>query len=90
MNIAWRVMRRDRPQMLSCMNLRITGDIAAGLGTVWTIAIGTRLSQIDPSTNRVLVQYVGHGGDALAVGHGFVWICSFVLQELWCVDAPKL
>jgi hypothetical protein len=25
MNIAWRVMRRDRPQMLSCMNLRITG-----------------------------------------------------------------
>jgi hypothetical protein len=24
MNIAWRVMRRDRPQMLSCMNLRIT------------------------------------------------------------------
>jgi hypothetical protein len=25
MNIAWRVTRRDRPQMLSCMNLRITG-----------------------------------------------------------------
>ena len=24
MNTAWRVMRRDRPQMLSCMNLRIT------------------------------------------------------------------
>jgi hypothetical protein len=24
MNIAWRVMRRDRPQMLSRMNLRIT------------------------------------------------------------------
>jgi hypothetical protein len=26
MNIAWRVMRRDRPQMLSRVNLRITGD----------------------------------------------------------------
>ena len=26
MNIAWRVMRRDRPQMLSRMNLRITGN----------------------------------------------------------------
>jgi hypothetical protein len=25
MNIAWRVMRRDRPQLLSCVNLRITG-----------------------------------------------------------------
>ena len=25
MNIAWRVTRRDRPQMLSYMNLRITG-----------------------------------------------------------------
>jgi hypothetical protein len=28
MNIAWRVMRRDRSQMLSCMNLRITGVAA--------------------------------------------------------------
>jgi hypothetical protein len=27
MNIAWRVMRRDRRQMLSCMNLRITGTM---------------------------------------------------------------
>jgi hypothetical protein len=26
MNIAWRVMRRDRRQMLSRVNLRITGD----------------------------------------------------------------
>jgi hypothetical protein len=26
MNIAWRVMRRDRRQMLSRMNLRITGN----------------------------------------------------------------
>jgi hypothetical protein len=25
MNIAWRVTRRDRPQMLWCINLRITG-----------------------------------------------------------------
>jgi hypothetical protein len=28
MNIAWRVMRHDRPQMLSRMNLRITGRMS--------------------------------------------------------------
>jgi transposase InsO family protein len=27
MNIAWRVTRRERRQMLSCMNLRITGGL---------------------------------------------------------------
>jgi hypothetical protein len=27
MNIAWPMMRRDRPQMLSCMNLRIIGGL---------------------------------------------------------------
>jgi hypothetical protein len=30
MNIAWRVMRRDQPQMLSCMHLRITGTASVG------------------------------------------------------------
>jgi hypothetical protein len=29
MNIAWRGTRRDRPQVLSCMNLRVTGPIHA-------------------------------------------------------------
>jgi hypothetical protein len=34
MNIAWRVMRRDRPQMRSCMNLRSRGRMrgCAGVG----------------------------------------------------------
>ena len=34
MNIAWRVMRRDPLQMLSCMNLRTSGDWGRDYGDV--------------------------------------------------------
>jgi len=65
------------------------GDIAAGGDAVWTTAIGVPLTGIDPSTNRPFVQFVGRGGDALAVDRGFIWICSFFLQELWKVRTPR-
>jgi hypothetical protein len=46
------------------------------------------LTQIDPSTNKVVAQYVGTGGDALRIGHGAAWMCSFFLQEVWRVPLP--
>lgn len=64
------------------------GDIAVGEGFVWTTAIDIPLTQIDPVTNRVVAQYVGKGGDAVRVGHGAVWMCSFFLQEVWRVPLP--
>jgi YVTN family beta-propeller protein len=62
------------------------GDIAFGEGLVWTTAIDVPLTCIDPATNQVIKQFVGKGGDALRVGLGSVWICSFFLQEVWRVD----
>jgi virginiamycin B lyase len=64
------------------------GDIAVGEGFVWVTIIDVPLTQIDPATNKVVAQYVGNGGDALRIGHGAVWMCSFFLQEVWRVPLP--
>ncbi|HEV7879408.1 hypothetical protein [Bradyrhizobium sp.] len=64
------------------------GDIAVGEGFVWVTMIDIPLTQIDPATNKVVAQYVGKGGDALRVGHGAVWMCSFFLEEVWRVPLP--
>ena len=52
------------------------------------IATNVPLTRIDPATNKVTSQFVGPGGDALRVGHGSLWICSFFLQEMWRVKPP--
>jgi hypothetical protein len=52
--------------------------------------IDISLTQIDPATNRVVAQYIGTGGDALRIGHGAAWMCSFFLQELWRVPLPLI
>ncbi len=64
------------------------GDIAFGEGAVWVTTINVPLTRIDPTTNKVSVQFVGEGGDALRIGHGSVWLCSFFLQEVWRVRLP--
>jgi len=64
------------------------GDIAVGEGFVWVTMIDIPLTQIDPTTNKVVAQYIGEGGDALRVGHGAVWMCSFFLEEVWRVPLP--
>lgn len=64
------------------------GDIAAGEGAVWVTAVNVPLTRIDPLTNTVASQFVGPGGDAIRVGHGSLWLCSFFLQEMWRVKPP--
>lgn len=64
------------------------GDISAGEGFVWVTMVDIPLTQIDPATNSVIAQYVGKGGDALRIGHGAAWMCSFFLQEVWRVPLP--
>jgi streptogramin lyase len=62
------------------------GDIAIGEGFVWVTAQNVPLTKIDPRTNKVVVQFVGEGGDALRVGGGAIWLCSFFLHEAWHVS----
>jgi virginiamycin B lyase len=62
------------------------GDISVGEGFVWVAAKNIPLTKIDPATNKVVVQFVGRGGDALRVGGGAIWLCSFFLEEAWHVS----
>jgi YVTN family beta-propeller protein len=59
------------------------GDIAAGEGAVWVSQKTIPISRIDPSTDKVTAQLTGPGGDALRVGHGYVWLSNGREGTVW-------
>jgi len=66
------------------------GDITTGEGMVWVTSLGQPLSRIDPATNQVTARFIGKGGDAVRAGLGSVWLSSFGLRELWCIDPSQI
>jgi hypothetical protein len=38
---------------------------------------GTPLTEIDATTDRVLHQWVGPGGDSLAFAYGAIWVTDY-------------
>ena len=58
------------------------GYVAFGMGRVWTTMMGFPLTAVDPGANRVLRQWVGPGGDSLAIGHGAVWLTNYRLGTI--------
>jgi len=80
------------------------GDIAAGEGALWVTQKTIPISRIDPITNTVTAQLYGPGGDAMRIGHGYVWLSNgregrvwrFLPQKVvsagphsWTMDAQK-
>src|SRR4029453_14734690 len=59
------------------------GEIAVGEGSVWVTAFEFPLSRIDPSTNTVVQQFAGKGGDAVRVGLGSVWLSNPEAGNAW-------
>src|SRR5215831_242992 len=59
------------------------GDIAAGEGAVWVTARAVPVTRIDPITNQVTGRFEGPGGDALRVGHGYVWLSNGRWSNVW-------
>jgi virginiamycin B lyase len=59
------------------------GDIATGEGAVWLSIRGMPVIRIDPESNKVTAQLVGPGGDAMRVGHGFVWLSNGRQHTVW-------
>jgi virginiamycin B lyase len=54
------------------------GDIDYGAESVWpTVMGGVPLTRIDATTNKVVRQWVGKGGDSLRYGFGSVWITDY-------------
>lgn len=66
------------------------GDIAVGEGSVWVTAFEFPLSRIDPSTNAVVQQFYGKGGDALRVGLGSIWLSNLAAGTVWRIDPRRV
>jgi YVTN family beta-propeller protein len=66
------------------------GDIAVGEGSVWVTAFEFPLSRIDPSTNTVMQQFHGEGGDAVRVALGSVWLSNLKAGNVWRIDPRRV
>jgi virginiamycin B lyase len=53
------------------------GDIAFGVGSVWATVFDVPLTRINGTTNKVVRQWVGKGGDSLRYGFGSIWITNY-------------
>jgi streptogramin lyase len=62
------------------------GDIALGGGMVWTTMPKVPLSAVDGSTGVVRCQWVGPGGDSLAIGHGSIWLTDYQAGTISRID----
>src|SRR5260370_30289564 len=59
------------------------GDIATGEGALWVTQKTIPVSRIDPATNKVTAQLYGPGGDAMRIGHGYVWLSNGREGKVW-------
>jgi virginiamycin B lyase len=59
------------------------GDIATGEGAVWLSIRAMPVIRIDPASNKVTAQLTGPGGDAMRVGHGYVWLSNGRQHTVW-------
>jgi virginiamycin B lyase len=53
------------------------GDIGYGAASVWLTVLGVPLTRIDATTNKVVRQWVGKGGDSLRFGYGSIWLTDY-------------
>ena len=66
------------------------GDIGYGADSVWATVFDVPLTRIDASTNKVLKQWVGHGGDSLRFGHDSIWLTDYKKGLLLRVPAQEV
>jgi len=65
------------------------GELAFGFGHVWATLFEIPITEIDPTANKVVRQWVGPGGDSIRIGHGSVWLSNLRQQNLWRIDLGK-
>jgi hypothetical protein len=53
------------------------GDIGYGANSIWPSVFEVPLTRIDATTNRVMKQWVGKGGDSLRFGLDSLWITDY-------------
>jgi virginiamycin B lyase len=66
------------------------GDIDYGAESVWpSVQGGVPLTRVDTTTNTVVRQWVGEGGDSLRLGFGSIWITDYKKGLLSRIPIPK-
>jgi len=53
------------------------GDIGYGADSVWLTVFDVPLTRVEATTNRVVKQWVGEGGDSLRFGFDSLWITDY-------------
>jgi YVTN family beta-propeller protein len=66
------------------------GEIAFGDGRVWATVFQIPLTEIDPSTNQVVRQWTGAGGDSVRLGFGSLWMSNLREGTVWRINAAEL
>lgn len=64
------------------------GEIAFGGGSVWATVFGFPITRIDPSSNKVVQQWTGEGGDSIRFAHGSVWLTFLMGAKVWRLTVP--
>jgi virginiamycin B lyase len=59
------------------------GDIAYGAESVWASVFDLPLTRIDGSTNKMVRQWAGRGGDSLRFGFNSIWLTDYRRGLLW-------
>jgi virginiamycin B lyase len=65
------------------------GEIAFGFGSVWATMMGSPITRVDASTNRVTQQWSGEGGDSIRTGLGSVWLTSLKTGVVWRISPDQ-
>jgi virginiamycin B lyase len=53
------------------------GDIGYGADSIWLTVFDVPLTRVDATTNRVVKQWIGKGGDSLRFGFDSLWITDY-------------
>lgn len=53
------------------------GDVGYGADSVWLTAFDVPLTRVDATTNKVIKQWIGKGGDSLRFGFDSLWITDY-------------
>jgi virginiamycin B lyase len=66
------------------------GEICYGGGSLWLTVFDIPLTRIDPTTNRVVRQWTGRGGDSVRYARGSLWLTDYKRGLLWRIPLRNL
>jgi hypothetical protein len=66
------------------------GRVAFGEGFVWVTETGFPLARIDIAAERVMQQFAGEGGGAIAVSPGAIWLSNVKAGTVWRIDPRRV